>query len=122
MTHNFGGVPDRTHRNYTVPHGWTFLGFFGGTGGHLHNLGVLIKKDLNRLKVISGLDKGENIQKSERKDTLSDGQAVQGIVGQYAHIICSNILTSYVTQSSCSSLFASVSLFATILLSLQSIV
>ena len=91
-------MPDRTHRSYTIPPGWTFLGFFGGTGGHLHNLGIVIKKDVNRLEVISGLDEGENIQESECKDTLSHGQAVQGTFGLFAFIICSNFLTSYVTQ------------------------
>ena len=97
MTHNFGGVPDNTHRSYTIPLGWTFLGFFGGTGGHLHNLGIIIKKDVNRLKEISGHDKGEILQKNERKDTSSHGQAVQGIVRPFALFVCSNLFTSYIT-------------------------
>ena len=32
-------------RSLTIPLGWTFLGFYGGRGGHLHNIGVVLKRD-----------------------------------------------------------------------------
>ena len=42
----FGGPGGDEHVNYRVPAGWRLVGFFGGVGGHLHNLGVVIVKDL----------------------------------------------------------------------------
>ena len=41
----FGGPGGGEPTNYRVPAGWRLVGFFGGVGGHLHSLGVVIAKD-----------------------------------------------------------------------------
>ena len=41
----YGGPGGTSTTNYRVPAGWRLAGFFGGVGGHLHNLGVVIAKD-----------------------------------------------------------------------------
>jgi len=41
----WGGPGGENTVNYRVPNGWKVVGFFGGVGGHLHNLGVIIVAD-----------------------------------------------------------------------------
>lgn len=41
----FGGPGGDNSVSYTVPAGWKLAGFFGGVGGHLHNLGVIVVKE-----------------------------------------------------------------------------
>jgi hypothetical protein len=35
-------------KSFKIPDGWELCGFFGGTGGHLHNFGIIIKKNDQR--------------------------------------------------------------------------
>ena len=41
----WGGPGGDETTNYRVPEGWKLVGFFGGVGGHLHKLGVVIVAD-----------------------------------------------------------------------------
>jgi hypothetical protein len=40
------------HKTLEIPLGWDLLGFFGGTGGHLHNFGVVIRQSRSSPKSI----------------------------------------------------------------------
>lgn len=40
-----GGEGGEAIKEYVVPAEWKFVGFFGGKGGHIHNLGVIIAKN-----------------------------------------------------------------------------
>ena len=55
--HTFGRSDSRQEgRQFCIPKGWTFIGFTGGTGGHLHHLGVVIKKNSAALSGLGGMD------------------------------------------------------------------
>ena len=45
MTCSWGGEGGGEMNEVVIPVGWKFCGFYGGTGGHLHNLGVVVMKD-----------------------------------------------------------------------------
>ena len=38
-----GGGDGGDSKTFQIPEGWELIGFFGGTGGHLHNIGIIIK-------------------------------------------------------------------------------
>lgn len=38
-----GGGNGGDIKTFQIPEGWELIGFFGGTGGHLHNIGLIIK-------------------------------------------------------------------------------
>jgi hypothetical protein len=98
VTHTFGSAPGSTHRSCTIPYGWTFLGLFGGTGGHLHNLGIVIMKDAEKKKEEIDGGEGRESLKSDCTDAvaaLSNSQAVLGIARSSAHLISSQPTTSH---------------------------
>ena len=44
VLHSFGGQGGSVQKTLAIPQGWEFFGFYGGKGGHLHNLGVILKR------------------------------------------------------------------------------
>ena len=46
VIHSFGGQGGSVEKTLVIPQGWVFFGFYGGKGGHLHNLGVILKRQL----------------------------------------------------------------------------
>lgn len=41
---SWGGKGGSTRRTWHVPSGYSFIGFHGGVGGHLHSLGVILEQ------------------------------------------------------------------------------
>ena len=43
---DFGGAGGGQSRTVEIPRGWSLYGFYGGIGGHLHNVGIIVSIDL----------------------------------------------------------------------------
>ena len=48
IVHSIGGTGGSVVKSLIVPPGWSFFGFYGGKGGHMHNIGVVLKRHQQR--------------------------------------------------------------------------